>query len=195
MSTVAIISIIIGVLGTVGAIMFNFYKLNKISKDNEYKNVINSQRSDIIEFRKIISKLDIKVENLNLTIRELDTALLLSNVVSLSFPFPFWYKSSDGKMRMLNDEYCKKYQRCRDTYIGKSDFEVWDKETAEKFKINDELTLKSQLGYIIDYNSEVKDTLIIKWRIPGITSGENYIAGISIPYNFIQDVRSTNTEQ
>lgn len=194
MSTVGIISIVLGVLVAIGGIIFNFYKINKISKENEYKNVINSQRTDIMELRKIISKLDFKIENLNLTVREFDSALLRSNAVSLSFPFPFWYKSSDGKMRMLNDEYCKKYQRCRETYIGKTDHEVWDTETAEKFKINDDLALKSQLGYIIDYDSEVKDTIVIKWRIPGITSGESYIAGIAIPYNFIENARSTNTE-
>ena len=97
-------------------------------------------------------------------------------------------------MRMLNDEYCRTFKRCREDYIGKTDAEVWDIESAKLFAENDKKTLNSQLGYSIDYDGEVDDTIIIKWRIPGITSGENYIAGIAVPYNFINDVKQTNTK-
>ena len=191
MSTVAIISIILGAIGVVGGIIFNFYRVNKLLKENEYKNVINSQRVDISSFRGEIKVLNDKIETLNTMIRELDSALLRSNAISLNFPFPFWYKYSDGKMMMLNDEYCKTYHRCREDYIGKTDYDVWDKKTADKFKENDLITLNSQLGYTVTLNHEVKDTIIIKWRIPGLLKNEYYIAGIAVPYKSIEDVIRT----
>ena len=191
MSTATIISIILGALGMISGIVFNFYRTNKVLKENEYKNVINSQRADISTFRGEIKELHGKIENLNNMIRELDSALLRSNAISLAFPFPFWYKYSDGKMMMLNDEYCKTYHRCREDYLGKTDYDVWDKETADLYKKNDELTLNSQLGYTVTHNSEVDDTMIIKWRIPGLAKNEYYIAGIAVPFKTIEDVRRT----
>lgn len=193
MTTLGIISIIVGIIVTLGGVVFNFYKINKISKENEYKNVINSQKGDITDFRKEVADLHKKIETLNTIIRELDAALIRSNAISLSFPFPFWYKSSDGKMRMLNDEYCKTYHKCREDYIGKKDNEVWDAESALIFMANDDKTLKSQLGYSINYDEEVDDTIVIKWRIPGLTRDESYIAGIAVPHKFIQNAKPTAT--
>lgn len=184
-----ILAVVGGLIVTLAGVIFNFYKVNKISKENEYKNVINSQRNDIQDVRREVIDLYKKIDSLNKTIRDFDSALIMSNSLSLSFPFPFWYKSNNGTMRMLNDEYCRAFNRCREDYIGKRDEEVWDKDIAEKFQINDKKTLDSQLGYIIDYNSEIEDTIVIKWRIPGITSGDNYVAGVAIPYKFIEDVK------
>jgi hypothetical protein len=194
MTTLGIISIVVAVIVALGGVILNFYKINKISEENEYKNVINSQKGDLSDFRKEVSDLHKKIENLNTIIRELDAALIRSNAISLSFPFPFWYKSSDGKMRMLNDEYCKTYLKRREDYIGKTDKEVWDNEKALQFMLNDEKTLNSSKGYTINYDEEVDDTIVIKWRIPGLTKDESYIAGIAVPYNFIEDVKSRNTQ-
>lgn len=187
MSAAAIISIAMAVLGMVGGIIFNFHRTDKILKQNELIKIINYQKTDISSFKAEIKSLHDKVESLNKLIRELDTALLRSNAISLSFPFPFWYKSSDGVMRLLNDEYCKTYKKCREDYIGKRDTDLWDRETAEVFENSDRKTLKSQLGYSVTYNREIKDTIIIKWRIPGITKEESYIAGIAVPLEGIEN--------
>lgn len=189
MSAAAIISIALAVLGMVGGIVFNFYRTDKILKQNELIKIINYQKTDISSFKAEIKSLHDKVESLNKLIRELDTALLRSNAISLSFPFPFWYKSSDGVMRLLNDEYCKTYKKCREDYIGKRDKEVWDKDIAEKYENSDRETLRSQLGYSVTYDHEVKDTIVIKWRIPGITKEESYIAGIAVPFEDIQNAK------
>lgn len=191
MSVTAIITIILAVFGMISGIIFNFYRTNRILKENEFIKVINYQRADINAFKSEIKILHDKVENLNSLIRELDSALLRSNAISLAFPFPFWYKSSDGRMRLLNDEYCKTFKKCREDYIGKTDFEVWDEEKAKLFEINDKSTLLSQLGYNVYYSSEVEDSIVIKWRIPGLTKEESYIAGIAVPYKILNDVRTT----
>ena len=191
MSVTAIITIILAVFGMLSGIIFNFYRTNRILKENEFIKIINYQRADINAFKSEIKILHDKVENLNSLIRELDSALLRSNAISLDFPFPFWYKSSDGRMRLLNDEYCKTFKKCREDYIGKTDFEVWDKEKAKLFEINDKTTLLSQLGYNVYYDNEVEDSIVIKWRIPGLTKEESYIAGIAVPYKILNDVRTT----
>ena len=192
MSTVGILSIVLGALGAISGIIFNFYRTNRILKENEFIKIINYQRADINAFKSEIKILHDKVENLNSLIRELDSALLRSNAISLAFPFPFWYKSSDGRMRLLNDEYCKTFKKCREDYIGKTDFEVWDEEKARLFEIDDKTTLLSQLGYNVYYDNEVKDSIVIKWRIPGLTKEESYIAGIAVPYKILNDVRTTD---
>ena len=191
MSVTAIITLILAVFGMLSGIIFNFYRTNRILKENEFIKIINYQRADINAFKSEIKILHDKVENLNSLIRELDSALLRSNAISLDFPFPFWYKSSDGRMRLLNDEYCKTFKKCREDYIGKTDFEVWDKEKAKLFEINDKTTLLSQLGYNVYYDNEVEDSIVIKWRIPGLTKEESYIAGIAVPYKILNDVRTT----
>ena len=191
MSVTAIISIILAVFGIISGIIFNFYRTNRILKENEFIKVINYQRADINSFKSEIKILHDKVESLNSLIRELDSALLRSNAISLVFPFPFWYKSSDGRMRLLNDEYCRTFKKCREDYIGKTDFEVWDEEKAKLFEINDKTTLLSQLGYNVYYDNEVEDSIVIKWRIPGLTKEESYIAGIAVPYKILNDVRTT----
>lgn len=176
---------IIAIVVALGGVLFNFFKINKVAKENEYKNIINLQRKDISDFKEEIRTLNHRIENLNKVVNDLDISLIRSNAISLSFPFPFWYKSFPGrKMRLLNDEYCKVFKRCREDYIGKTDFDVWDKETAERFKITDDIVLNSQLGYYIgaDENIGVENMIIIKWRIKGITNDEYYIAGISLPY-------------
>ena len=191
MSVTAIITIILAVFGMISGIIFNFYRTNRILKENEFIKVINYQRADINAFKSEIKILHDKVENLNSLIRELDSALLRSNAISLAFPFPFWYKSSDGIMRLLNDEFCETFKKCREDYIGKTDFEVWDEEKAKLFEIDDKATLLSQLGYNVYYSSEVEDSIVIKWRIPGLTKEESYIAGIAVPYKILNDVRTT----
>ena len=191
MSVTAIITIILAVFGMISGIIFNFYRTNRILKENEFIKIINYQRADINAFKSEIKILHDKVENLNNLIRELDSALLRSNAISLAFPFPFWYKSSDGRMRLLNDEYCKTFKKCRGDYIGKTDFEVWDEEKAKTFEHNDKATLLSQLGYNVYYDNEVEDSIVIKWRIPGLTKEESYVAGIAVPYKIFNDVRTT----
>lgn len=190
MTTAVIVSMILGIVAIVAGVVNNYIKISKVSKDNEYINVINSKNNDINQLRREVNILHNKLEKLNVLIRDLDSSLLRSNAVSLSFPFPFWYKSADGKMIMLNDEYCKTYHKCREDYIGRTDHEVWDKETADKFKTNDEKTLNSQLGYSLNYDEEIEDTIIIKWKIQGLTHEENYVAGIAVPYKFIEDART-----
>ena len=192
MSVTAIITLILAVFGMLSGIIFNFYRTNRILKENEFIKIINYQRADINAFKSEIKILHDKVENLNSLIRELDSALLRSNAISLAFPFPFWYKSSDGRMRLLNDEYCETFKKCREDYIGKTDFEVWDEEKAKLFEINDKTTLLSQLGYNVYYDNEVEGSIVIKWRIPGLTKEESYIAGIAVPYKILNDVRTTD---
>ena len=192
MSAAAIISIILAVFGIISGIIFNFYRTNRILKENEFIKVINYQRADINSFKSEIKILHDKVESLNSLIRELDSALLRSNAISLDFPFPFWYKSSDGRMRLLNDEYCRTFKKCREDYIGKTDFEVWDEEKAKVFENNDKSTLLSQLGYNVYYDNEVDDSIVIKWRIPGLTKEESYVAGIAVPYKILNDARTRN---
>jgi len=126
MTTAVIVSMILGVIAIIANVINNYIKISKVSKDNEYINVINSKNNDINQLRREMTILQDKVEKLNNLIRDLDSSLLRSNAVSLSFPLPFWYKSEEGRMIMLNDEYCKTYHKCREDYIGKTDYEVWD---------------------------------------------------------------------
>ena len=91
-------------------------------------------------------------------------------------PCPFWVRNTDHEFVHANNLYLK-FFNFKSSIIGKKDFEVFDEETQERFRMTDNEILLEGKNITID---EYRGALIIKWRQSAgrVTIG---IAGIVIP--------------
>lgn len=178
LSTIATIASFLVIV--VGLIM-GYLKLLKIQKDNEYIKVINSKNSDIEILKKDNRVLTQKVEELNSIVRELDIAIIKINSVNLTYPFPFMLKDKTGKIVLVNEEWLQINQLKRENVIGKSDYEIFPPDRGEVFKHSDYTLISSTLGFIVENDTVVQDSIVIKWKVQGFIKDDTYIAAISVP--------------
>lgn len=64
-----------------------------------------------------------------------------------SVPLPAWVKDKNGMMLYINEHYTRAYGVSPQDYIGRTDAEVWGRETAERFRANDLAVMESGLPY------------------------------------------------
>ncbi len=115
-----------------------------------------------------------------------ETRLLEAYLEAL--PGPAWIKRADGVMRYINIKYEQKYQVSRLHYVGKSDYEVYEKAVADRFRENDKKVYENKRGKIfkesitkdgIDYGTKYF------WKSPIMIDGNWYIAGIGIEHDIV----------
>lgn len=111
---------------------------------NESKRSIQKSNDQCVEQNTVLAA---KVRNLENQTETLKNNMLVLSLVDDNFPNPQWMKSVDFMMLKLNKSYEKvflePYGKKRSDYIGKYDYDVWDKEIAEAFRHNDLMVLEA----------------------------------------------------
>ena len=114
---------------------------------------------------------------------------LVLNMV-LYHPQPFWVKSEDGKMVLVNEAYEKAYKKYLEDYAGNYDKELWGEQIAKEFGENDAVVrrTKSPILVVEKLGEELNEhLLVIKYPITD-SSGQEHVAGEAIS---VQDVICT----
>ena len=100
----------------------------------ELKGEIKEVREADAECRKRQSELESEVNEIRLRLE-------LFESTQADFPFPVWLKDLSFKMVYVNREYERRYLipmgKSAKDYIGKTDYDVWDRETADLYRAHD----------------------------------------------------------
>jgi len=130
---------------------------NRRAKLGEIQSIIDTLQEERSHWKSSFENLEVVREELKKEIYDmrneidrLNAKLVIMESGHSDMPFPVWLKDSDGRMMYLNEAYEKMFLRpmglTREDYIGKYDTDIWDKETAEHFKVNDDLAKTSETG-------------------------------------------------
>lgn len=114
----------------------------------------------------------------------------------IKMPVPFWIKSLDGKMLMINDAYVDAFIRprgdTRDDYVGKTDIEYWGKKVGSIYQHNDQKALRALEPIVFRETVPIagkdigEDWLFMKYKL--LVNGQLVgIAGIGFPVSIITD--------
>jgi PAS domain S-box-containing protein len=99
-----------------------------------------------------------------------------------SLKYPVWLKDEDSRMVVINKAYQKKFGITAKEYEGKTDFDVWDKETAEQFRKNDLEALDKfshlETFEVVPTTKGPEELYIIKTALE--IDGKRYIKGEAI---------------
>ena len=101
-------------------------------------------------------------------VKDLENKVDLLVNTGITIPFPHWLKGLSGKMLALNDEYERIFLNPngleKSDYIGNTDYSVWPKEYADKFRAVD-YTVKSTGGVWIGQEWIIIDDSAQRWQI------------------------------
>lgn len=91
--------------------------------------------------------------------------------VVAALPDPVWIKGVDGRMKWVNENYCKEFDCERTKYLGKTDYDIWPAEVADRFRFNDNRVLTTKQPYLsIENLGEEGDWYVEKFPIFGADS-------------------------
>lgn len=125
--------------------------------------------SRIILYEQNSAKQATKIHELEKTIIELKLKIEIMEFAPFHIPLPMWMKNQFHVLDYINDEYEKVFLLPRgltkEDYLGKTDYEVWPREVADAFALNDAEVLKT--GTSFNGREKITDNLgnVSKWRI------------------------------
>jgi hypothetical protein len=191
--------IIGGLLGG-GGIMafFNFFRDSKKDRSeeifkllDEYKSMVLDLRKMEVECKSILKQHETQLNEMQGTISELRSQIILLESATNDLPFPMWLKDIESTMLYVNEEYENLFLKPMGLttldYMGKKDVDIWGEEIGKKYIESDKKTLamkgKSYLTLdpiILNGNNLSEHWKIIKYlRFVGkVVVG---IGGIAIP--------------
>lgn len=106
-----------------------------------------------------------------------------------SLPFPGWIKDEDGRYIFVNQEYGKEFDTRLADVEGRTDFELWDQDTAKKFVHSDRQVLidKQRMEFVERVPDKIgKDAIssrewkTIKWPIFGDAGKLVAVGGVAV---------------
>jgi len=153
-------STIIGIISAIaggGLGSFFTYKTNA-SKQNssefeilvqEYKDIVSALKIEVTALRTEVDDVKLILEHRNKEIVNLRNQLIIFESSHSDVPVPIWLKDTNGKMLFLNPDYEQKIlvplAKTSEDYIGKTDYEVWDKKTSDQFKRHDREVMRKKV--------------------------------------------------
>ena len=143
-----------GVLTQVFTFILNRDKAKETAEKNDFTTIVEQWQSDNKRLREENEKhlqtqndLYKKLADHERKISALNTKLLIMESAYMHIPVPSWLKDLDGTMLALNeayeDNFLKPLGLSRADYVGKTDFDIWDEETAKEYQQNDVKVLNS----------------------------------------------------
>lgn len=94
----------------------------------------------------------------------------ISSIILDNLPFAIWIKDINGKYLYANTFYCNHLKRNKEDVINNTDFDIFDKTTAETFKNYDKITLESNSPYI--FTDSINDKFLQCYKKPLYENGE-----------------------
>lgn len=109
-----------------------------------------------------------------------------------SLPFPGWIKDEEGRYIFVNQEYAREYNTRLADIEGRTDFELWDQDTASAFVHNDRQVMidKTRLEFVQEYPKQMgkhplpgcakKRWKVVKWPIFGDAGKLVAVGGVAV---------------
>jgi hypothetical protein len=134
------------------------YKTNKSKQSStDFKLVIDDRKDfakDLLErmaaMEKIIEELREDKQRQAAEIHGLRMQILMVEGSHTDVPLPIWLKDTEGKVLFINDYYEDLFLKPRGynmhDYLGKTDYNVWSKDVADSFRLNDDLIVTNRIS-------------------------------------------------
>ncbi len=74
-----------------------------------------------------------------------------------NFPYLVWLKDFDGRFLAVNDAFAKACGRIVEDIVGKTDFDVWSRELAEKYCLDDVKVIRGRLKTVVEESIIIND--------------------------------------
>ena len=200
-----LITNVITLIGSLGAAWFVFQGSAGNSEASKYEatltalNVqlaqaqehIKSQRDELNQYRALQIAHGLRVIELESKLAEkTDRETIIKEFLN-HFPFPIWMKAQreDGffEMVFLNDAYTVTFGKTKTEYVGRTDFEVWPKDVAQKFHDNDNEVARSgrptRTIERVPTDTGLEDLEVWKFTVPTLDY-RTKIGGVAIKYNY-----------
>jgi len=130
---------------------FGLIKLDKELSQADKTLLIEELRNDRNYYQTLYRECQEDFGKIQNDLAAIRTNSQLLEAVRNDLPVPVWLKDPKGRMIFLNNEYERvfllpKGKRTED-YINHTDYDIWDKETADAYKENDLAALRSNAPF------------------------------------------------
>lgn len=138
-----------------GGVQIVEYDLTISQEVNSYEcRMIQASKNNIIA---IVRNITIRRKALNAVI----VSQARQKAVLDNLPFLAWLKNKEGRFEAVNEPFARKCGLTVENVIGKTDFDVWPKDLAEKYTADDKLVMDS--GKKMNKEEEVQDNKGRSW--------------------------------
>lgn len=158
-----IVSVLTALTGLI-ALFVNYIKHNKYSHNNEQARVIRWLERKLRDTDGNLKSLTIEHDLLEKKYYDQVRVITLLETSKFNVPFSYWLKNINFEIDFVSNHYEKEFNVSLSDLIGKNDYELFDKDTADKYRNNDNKLLLSNKDVLIDIDNEVDSYLVIKWK-------------------------------
>lgn len=135
-------------LGAVGGLVLGFLVLKRIRAEENLR-VLNDElehkvRQRTSELKKANDDLKYEITEKNLAEKKLQKTLIIQNAILDNIPDMAWLKDQDGTFLAVNGPFAKVSGISREELLGKTDFDFWPKELAQRYRDDDEQVMKTR---------------------------------------------------
>lgn len=135
-------------LGAVGGLILGFLVLKRIRAEENLR-VLNDElehkvRQRTSELKKANDDLKYEITEKNLAEKKLQKTLIIQNAILDNIPDMAWLKDQDGTFLAVNGPFAKVSGISREELLGKTDFDFWPKELAQRYRDDDEQVMKTR---------------------------------------------------
>lgn len=136
------------------------------------------------------------VTNRILTEHELDKAQAIYHSLVESLPINVFRKDREGRIVFVNNRYCESFGQDRESLMGKSDFDLFEPELAEKYLRDDRWVLQTGLPFhdIEAHQTEDGETIFVEVLKAPVTSSQGRRIGIQGMFWDVTDRKQAEME-
>ena len=177
--------IIAAISGGVFATFANYLLGSRSAKKDEFDILVKTWKEDNERLRGENDRLESEITALRDQVSDLRSKVILMESAHTDAPIPMWLKDMNFKMLSVNRAYEDVFLRpmgmTASDYIGKEDGEVWDSETANEFRVTDQIALDSENPFwTVETVGKFGKYKILKY-VRTMGRAKIGIAGIAIP--------------
>jgi PAS domain S-box-containing protein len=135
-------------LGAVAGLIVGFLFLQR-TRAEEGLRVLNDEleqkvRQRTSELKTANDDLKYEISEKKRTERRLQRTLIRQNAILDNIPDMAWLKDKEGKFLAVNGPFARACGRSREELLGKTDFDFWPQELAQRYRDDDEQVMKTR---------------------------------------------------
>ncbi len=134
-------------MGAVAGLIAGFLVMKRVGAEEGLR-VLNDEleqkvRKRTLELKKANEDLKYEMSEKKVAERKLQQILLRQKAILDNIPDMAWLKDKDGKFLAVNGPFARACGIEREELLGKTDFDFWPQELAQRYKDDDEQVMKS----------------------------------------------------
>jgi diguanylate cyclase (GGDEF)-like protein/PAS domain S-box-containing protein len=154
------------------------------SEQRQALHLLAEQANRQINLRRQRRILEARIADTSLVEKELRASQALFHAFMDNSPFVGFMKDSEGRMVYYNQRCAERFQIGRDTWLGKSDAELWPKEHASSLRSNDLAVLRKWSTMIVEEKADHPQNGTVYWRSYKFpfrdSEGREYVATLAV---------------